>query len=355
MNYQHIITFESQGNTTDRYFLTKTGGDSNNQAIGTRETYASNQNTVVYMSTTPYKNTSNPQRALVGTLDGTIETFVSRAITDNNLLCAGGPIVTGFRSQANYDELFGFGGTTNRVTVGLNGEFLALFVNGTVVETSSFNMVNPRKTVFVEMLINKTAGTVRVFANADQVIQANVSSFTYDSFRIYLPARFCNSLTTGTDGNMLYEGFYVGSGVNNIAGPMSMLGNYANANPTSQFTGALSTVNNRPFENATFRNSTTAGQQDLYTYNTITLKEDNSASIKFVRHQVIASSDGAGGGQMNLRTRMGGTNYDTSVTSQLVSTTPVLTQVTYKRNPNSLNPWTITDLSSLSNGYVIAP
>lgn len=278
-------------------------------------------------------------------LTGNNSCVASTSIVDNNrLVLACGVMAT---TTIGVTEIAGFAGAgSTRITFGLNGRFVALYVDGTVVATSSFDALDGNGFNYYELFIDKSVPRVYLYANGDLISDAAISGgVALNSARLSF-GQFPSSVIISDI--CIFD--------NEVPrGPMYIHGFYANANPTSQFTGSLTTVNTRPFVNGTFRNSTTLGQQDLYTYSQITNNYPSGSNVKFVHHQVVASSDGSGGGLLNLRTRVNSVNYDVSVSSQLTSTTPVFTRRTLENNPNSGAVWTLTDIqTNLSNGYVIA-
>lgn len=239
-------------------------------------------------------------------------------------------------------------GGANKLSFGLNGKFAALYVNDVLAATSGMNVVDGNPWFFVELFQNKTTNRVHLRINGVNAADVELPAGHTSNAVIVDFGRNVSGYPVTFAEIMVYDTV-------DPLGPLFTHEFFKTGTVVKQFTGSDSIPNNRPYRLDVYKSSETLGAEDRWSYNNIlTNTKAESTSIVAVIQKAIAASGGVSGGSLNLRLRLGSTNFDTSVSSALVSTTPVLVQKVWETNPATSVPWTRSDVQAMQTGYVVA-
>lgn len=278
-----------------------------------------------------------------------VYTTIRKSVVDNNKLVCAGAISINNQHYVKQTSILAIGGGANKLSFGLNGKFAALYINDVLAATSSVNVTDGYPWFFTEVFMNRSANRVYLLINGAQVADAELpSGFTASEVIV----DFGRKSSSGA----FFSEVFVYDSVDPI-GPVMTNEFFKTGNVSLQFTGngGATEVNTTPFSNTTYRSSNTSGHSDMFSYtNLLPNNLIGVSSVVGVIHKAVAASGGATAGTLNLRAKVGSTNYDTSVSSSLVSTTPVLVQKIWETNPATSAAWTRSDVQAIQTGYVVA-
>lgn len=275
---------------------------------------------------------------------------------DNNKVCIGAAIKIECYDaayQSTTSSILGLNGS-NYIAFGLNGKFACLTIDGTIAATSSVDVVSDAPYSYIEVFIDKVANKAYLKVNGASTVDATLpGSYTVNQVRI-------NEGRGGSNKWFFLDSLLLSTAVDPI-GPVKVAEYFKTANITTQFstTGSpTDLVNTRPYTAAAYRNSTTDGHLDLFSYNQL-IPETGSDGVPFtsivaVQHEIVAASAGIGNGTLNGRVRLSATDYDVSYTSLLSTTTPTLCKRIMETNPHTAAAWTRADVQGIQTGYIIA-
>lgn len=344
MAIQWVSCFEmgGSGNTTwDRIFWsdpTNAGNAAFNQTV-LNETPEKTGGVAATISATP----SSPNFSL--------GRYVSRNVSDavKLIYCGGCHVDTKFGAlPTDFAAIFS---GSDRISFGVNGNFAALYVNGTIGSTSSIDVITCRPWLFFELYQNKTDNKIYLKINGVDACNVDLPlGWAATSVGMNPGRRVGGNPAVRFSHVMTYDGV-------DPLGPVMSREYFKTGNITNNFASVGSPnlfVNTAPFTNTAYRNSETTGHVDLFSYTNILPADTPLTSIVAVVHQAVAASGGVSGGSLNLRTRLGASNYDTSVSASLISTTPVLVQKVWETNPQTLAAWTRAQVQAIQTGYVVA-
>lgn len=275
-------------------------------------------------------------------------TTIQRPVVDNNKLVLCGGFRTQFPAYLKSTAIMSFGGA-NKLSFGLNGKFAALYVNDTLAATSAVDIVSGSPWSFITLFQDKVANKLYLRINGQVAADVDLPAGHTTNAAILDLGRDVGGYQSNFSEVMVYDSV-------DPMGPLLVGEYFKTTNVVNQFTGSTNIVNNRPFSDASFVNSETSGAEDRFSYTNILPTGMELGSIKAVIQKAVAASGGVTGGSLNLRMRIGAstTNYDTSVSSSLVSTTPVLVQKVWETNPATSAAWTRSEVQSVQTGYVVA-
>lgn len=291
--------------------------------------------------------TSGGQDALAYSTGGK---YISKSISDNAYVCVGGGVQINWYEHV--DQMFYIRGSSNWIAFGLNGRLACIWIDGSIAATSTVDVASHRPWNYIELIADKATGKARLNINGVEVANADWTPFTIDTISVK-PSKAINYLRSGCSVAYITEVVYsTGSAV----GPVKVKDFFKTTDQVTGFSGSTWDVNTRPWSAASYRSSDTAGAEDRFGYGTNILPaSDPSTSIVAVQQNVVASSSGVGNGQLNVRIRIGTTNYDTSISSTLTSTTPVLNQIVYENSPATGVAWTRSEVQGIQTGYIVNP
>lgn len=348
MSIQHISTFED---------FRSNGGNGTadiTRMIGWVDIGTNTSNLSVYGTNMPSTTDSTPTNndlssyASVAT-SGTYTTFktIQRVVVDNNKLIVAGGCKINRPSYLKQTAILSIGGS-NKLSFGLNGNFAAIYINDTLAATSTVNVVKGKPWFFVELFQNKSTGRVYLRINGTSVADVELPSGHTSNAVIVDFGRPDTSKPVMFSEVMIYDTI-------DPMGSVMVHEFFKTGTAVKQFSGSDSIPNNRPWAPTSFLTSETLGAEDRWTYNNILPNASVPVtSIVAVVQKAVAASGGVSGGSLNLRLRVGSTNYDTSVSSELTSTTPVLVQKVWETNPETSTAWTRSDVQAIQTGYVVA-
>lgn len=292
-------------------------------------------------------NYSGGQNLLSYTTQGA---YISKSIPDDSYVCVGGGVNINWYEFV--DQVFYIRGSSNWIAFGLNGRLACIWIDGSIAATSTVDVSTGRPWQYVELIADKATNKARLNINGVEVANAAWTPFTIDTISVK-PTKAIATTRGGASPCYISEVVYsTGASV----GPVKVVDYFKTTDAVAGFSGATSAVNTKPWNAGTYRSSDTQGTIDRFTYGTNILKAgDPTTSIVAVQHNIVASSSGVGGGMLNMRIRIGTTDYDTSISSYLTSTTPVLIQKLYETSVATGVAWTRSEVQGIQTGYIVNP
>lgn len=281
--------------------------------------------------------------------DRNIFSVIGRSVQDTTKLVAAGGFRIGSLPQIKTTAILSLAGA-NKVSFGVNGKLAALYVDDILASTSVIDVLTGMPWFFVELFQNKTTGKVFLKINGQAACDADLPiGHVTDQVILDLGRQPAQENGVSVSEVIVYSD-------EDPMGPLHSHSYFKTGQAiTSQFVGNDNIVNNRPFTDAQFKNSETLGAEDRFNYTNIMPVGVEATEIKAVIHEVVAASGGVTGGSLNLRTRIGSNDYDTSVSDKLTSTTPVLVQSVMEVSPATGVAWTRSEVQGIQTGYVVAP
>ena len=267
----------------------------------------------------------------------------ARSMADNAKVVVAGGVQVPVMPLAKQNCILAMDGD-NKLALGLNGKFAAIYINDVLAATSSFDATTGAPWFFAELFQDRSLGKVFLKINGQAAADADlpVGHALVDTAIMELGIQAAVRVSEV----IVYDSI-------DPMGPLMVHEFFKTSNTTQEFTGS-DVVNSRPFSSGVYRSSEIAGAVDLYSYNNILPADVQVSEIKAVIHKAVAASGGVSGGTLNLRLQLGGVDYDTSVSSKLVSTSPVLVQKVWDTNPATSAAWTRSEVQAIKTGYVVA-
>lgn len=239
-------------------------------------------------------------------------------------------------------------GATN-ISWGLNGKIIAIYISGVVAATSTIDVCTGSPWFYPELIIDKGTGKAKLKVNGTQVCLADLpGGFVADTVSVSCG----RGAVIGDISPALIAEVIVCTGAE--LGPVKSTAYVPVSHPVYTFTGIYYSP---PWTTGSYRTSETLAAEDRYSYETTSVLPSTVTftSIKAMSVTTVAAASSGLGGQMNVRIRVGATNYDESITSLLTSTTPIIYNSIKELSPATGVAWTQAELRAIQTGYVIAP
>lgn len=232
---------------------------------------------------------------------------------------------------------------------------IGLYINDNLVSTgTSVEIASGAPWVYIELFINKTSSSVVVnVSGVPECSGVMPVGFTADDCEITL-----KDMTSNYNSAQYIHFddivFYTGS---DPLGVIKVDGFYKTGDTLTGFndgtdggSSSTSNINNSSFYG--YRASSTAGQEDRFSYDSILPVGVQATSILAVIPSVVASSGSYNNGNLELVFVSGGTTNTVDVSSKVKPFTPnLVTGPVLQSDPDTGLPWTRSAVQSIQTGY----
>lgn len=230
---------------------------------------------------------------------------------------------------------------------------IALYINNILIQSgTAIDIFTGNPWVYVELHVNKTTGTILV-----RVSGVPECSGTMPVGFIGNHAEFtCRTLTGSLYQSILFDDivYYTDSdpiGIVKVDGFFKYGDVMAGFNDSTD-NGATDTTGLNETSSRKFRASSTAGQEDRFSYANILPTGVQATSIVAVIPSILASSGSYSNGNLEMRFTSGSNVTTTDVTSKVKPFTPQLIQgPVFHTDPNTSAAWTRANVQAIQTGY----
>lgn len=230
---------------------------------------------------------------------------------------------------------------------------IALYINNILIQSgTAIDILTGKPWVYVELHVNKTAGTVLV-----RVSGVPECSGTMPVGFIGNHAEFTvRTLDTQFSHNIIFDDivYYTDSdpiGIVKVDGFFKDGDVMAGFNDSTD-NGATDTTGLSETSSQNYRASSTAGQEDRFSYAKILPTGVQATSIVAVIPSILASSGSYSNGNLEMRFTSGSNVTTTDVTSKVKPFTPQLIQgPVFHTDPNTSAAWTRENVQAIQTGY----
>lgn len=230
----------------------------------------------------------------------------------------------------------------------------SLYINGTQVSTgTAVDIATGNPWVYIELVINKTAGTVQVRVSGVPEC-AGTMPVGFVASSVECTVGGSGAYNNGNDNGIDDMVFYVDS---DPAGIIKVDGFYKTGDVMTGFAdgtdnGSATTTGINSSSFSEYRASATVGSEDRFSYNNILPTGVQANSIIAVIPSVLASSGTYTNGNLELRFTSGATTTTTDVTTKVKPFMPqYIAGPVLHTDPNTSAAWTRANVQAIQTGY----